>query len=205
MRQISDLNAAKELETAVAFDVRDNPKLKEYLTGLVNKKGAAGVRDFVDAIKKEVSEEYAGKRTAMMFPWTRSAVRTLIEGGVLWEQWGLGQWGAIIGTVLSAAIQAGAGVYTAHLTMRTQTNIANIQVDAANKQAAAAQAQAEAAKAQADAQIKSLEASGGGSPFGASTGVSQAGMFGGMSMGTLGIMAVVGLAAAFILPKLKKG
>lgn len=204
MKQISDLDAAKELETAVAFDIRDNPKAKEFLDNLVVTKGASGVRDFVDAIRREVKEEYEGKRTAMMFPWTRSAVRTLIEGGILWEQWGLGQIGAIIGTVLSAAIQAGAGIYTAKLTMNTQKDIANIQVDAANRQAAAAQAQAEAAKAQAEAQIKASAASGG-SPFGASTGFSQAGMFGGMSMGTLGIMALVGLAAVFIVPKLKKG
>lgn len=202
MKQISDINAAKELETAVSFDIRDNPKAKEFLDTLVTTKGAAGVRDFVDAIKQEVKEEYEGNRTTMMFPWTRSAVRTLIEGGILWEQWGLGQIGAIIGGVLSAAIQAGAGVYTASMTLRTQRQIAQINVDAANKQADAAQAQAEAAKAQAQAQI---QAAGGGSPFGASTGTAQAGMFGGISMGTIGIVALVGIAAVFIVPKLKKG
>lgn len=203
MKHISDLDAAKELDTAINADIRDNPRARDFLYGLIRTKGKAGTTEFVTALAREVKEEYEGNRTTMMFPWTRSATRTLIEGGILWEQWGLGQIGAIIGGIISTLVQVGGGVLTAHMSLNTQKQIAAINVDAANKQAAAAQAQAEAAKAQADAQIRALSASGGGSPFGAST--SQAGMFGGMSMGTVGIMALVGLAAVFILPKLKKG
>jgi hypothetical protein len=200
MKHISDENAVKEIEVAIAFDIRDNPQARNFIEKLVRTKGAAGVHDFNDAVLAEIAAEYKGDRSSMMFPWTRAAVRTLITGGAVYEDmsnFGLGFWGALIGGVLSAGIQAGATIYTTKLTTSAQKDIATIQVDAANKQAAALEAQAKAAEALA---VERMQASGG-SPFGPA-GVAQAGM--GMNLTSMLPILAIGVAAIFILPKILK-
>ena len=150
MRHVSDENAAKEIQVAVAFDIRDNPAARDFLDELIAAKGVKGVHDFNNAILREIEAEYKHDRSGMMFPWTRAAVRTLITGGAVMEDmanFGMGFWGALIGGVVTAGISAGTAIYTTRLTTKAQTDIAKINVSSANQQAQAATATAKAAEA----------------------------------------------------------
>jgi hypothetical protein len=198
MKHVSDQNAAKEIEVAVSFDLRDNPQARDFLDHLVQTKGIHGARDFTAAVLREIDAEYKGDRSVMMFPWTRAAVRTLIAGGMTYESvsnFGMGFLAALIGGVVSAAVQATGTIFSSKIVADSQVKIARIQTEAANKEADALKAAAEAAKAKAEAELKAAA----GAPFG---GAAAPGTVAGIGTGTIVTVGAVALGAVFLLPKL---
>lgn len=188
MDHVSDANAAKEIEVAVAFDVRDNPKTKEILDQLIKQKGNAGLEDWKNLVLAEIKREYEGDKGPTLFPWTRAAVRTLITGGALYHEWGLGQIGALIGGVLTAGIQAATSIYTTKLQVNAQKDITQLQINQVNAQAAAQQAAAKAAAA----------ASASGTSSNPLTAISS--MFTAPDTNTL-LLVGMGILGIFVLPK----
>lgn len=194
MKHVSDENAAKEIAHAIEFDLRDVPRARALLDGIIKVYGKDGVEKFRAIILDEIKKEYDGDKSDSLFPWTRAAVRTLISGGVLYEQF-LGNIGMVIGGVLTAGIQAATSVYTTKLQVNAQEDIVKFQTNQAIAEANAAKALAEAQQAAAVAAMKQKAAD----PFGLSTA-----SVGGSGMNNMLLIGGIVAAAIFVLPKLRR-
>ena len=179
----------KEVEVAIKFDLRDNPKARDLVSVLTVKKGEAGKRAFLDAIEKDIKKEYDKTGEPPLFPWTRAAFKTYVTGAAMHEKFGLGIWGAAIGAAVQAVAAAGSTIYAARLNKTTQIKLAKME----QKKAAAEAASAERVAA---AQAKAAETSMKQQTSGFKPTMSTLGKVG------LPVLAVGG-AAAFLFFKLK--
>jgi len=202
MKHMTDVEMAKELEQALAFDLRDNPAVRNAVDRIVREKGVQGATDFVKLLKEDLERDLSGSRGPVLFPWTRAACKSRIEGERFYKEMGLGQILGLIGALGGALIQGVTSVYTTRLTVGAQTDIAKFQTQQVVAQADAQRAQAEAQQAVVQAQILGVTNPGtvsGGTP----SGVSAASLLpGGMGIGTIALIGGGVLAAVFILPKI---
>ncbi len=203
--------AAAEIAQAIMFDLRDVPQTKAILDDLIARKGQAGRAEFQEIFRKDVERDAKGLPGPVLFPWGRSAIRTLSEGEATFENLGLGFWG-VIGGVLSAGINVVGDIFTTRYTVKAQKDIAQIQATTEQKKIEAVQAQADAEKARAIADMQAM-LRGNGQDVEVKTVMTPDGPVTvqvpkeetkilGMSPMTLGIVAVGGIAAIFILPKI---
>lgn len=212
MKQISEKDLHKELETALLFDLRDNPKTLNMINMLAAKHGEDGRSTFIALLKEDVENAYRKDSRPPLFPWTRSAIQTAISGGINYELLGLGQWGAVIGGAIQALAAVGSSIYSAKLASSTQLKIAKMNTDSANQQAAAAQA---AANAQSLAITNAAVANVTGSPTPGTqmqtintpngpiqVPVQESSMLGGMSGGLL-LVAAIGVGGFFLFKHLR--
>lgn len=199
MKHMAQGDVEKEMQTALLFDLRDNPRTLTLVNHLVDKHGSDGRDTFIALLKEDMENSYRKDPRPPLFPWTRSALQTAINGGVNYELLGLGQWGALIGGAIQALAAVGSSVYSAKLAASTQLKIAKINVDSQNQQAAAVQA---AAAAQQAAVQNEAVANVTGSPM-PGRAPAQAGMMGMGTGGTLLAVGAVGVAGMLIFKKLK--
>jgi hypothetical protein len=201
MNHISDDQLQKEINTAILFDLRDNPNTKAMVDFIVNKYGADGNDKFIALLKEDIENLYNHDPRTPLFPWTRSAMQTAIDGGINYHEMGLGQWGAIIGSAIQALAQVGTSVYTAKLAQSTQLKIVKLQTEKQTAEANAAAAQANAANAalveNAKAVVTGTAPAGSSGPM-----VAQSGMMDGIGMPLL-VVGAVGVGGYLLYQQLK--
>jgi hypothetical protein len=183
----------KRINAAIAADVSENPTMvREF---------AQTKEGIIEAMNLDVARALQGESGPVLFPHLRGAVKDLIgEGkGDIWQATGV-YMGAEPATTVN---QAESNVWSAFSAIVPAIITGGITIWGANQRADLEQDRLDAQAAQTAAiNAANAAAARAGAAGGGTTGAS---MFGGMSMGTILMIAAAGLAAVIILPQIMGG
>jgi hypothetical protein len=189
IKHISESELLKEFDQAIKFDLRDNPQTKA-LYDEYQKEGIVGEKKFMKLLQDDLVAEFKESRERVLFPWTRAAVKSRVDGEGTHHQFGLGFISAIA-PLISTAVSAGAEIYKTRETLKAQKDIQELQAAAELRKVQAAEEAAKAEQAKAAAIIASQQQQGG-----------TGGTILGMSPVTLGLLGVGAVVLIFVVPKI---
>lgn len=152
-----NLEMTKAFAKALSQDIFRNPRLSAALDYLVREAPASEAATLVQAVMRDLMNEFEDSPAPAKFPRTRMLFRQMFGE----ESTGMGQdWGELLAGAITSITDAVTSIYVTKAKVESQEKIAELQAAMKAREAEAVQAQAEAKAKEAEAIIKAASLPG---------------------------------------------